>query len=116
MNWEPWSVVKLFGVPCRAIASSTASRQKSPPVLAEIRHARTRRLNGGDRLARQALTAQGLDPIDRGLRWRLAQLVEGGNCGPAGRPGLRRGSDQPISAPCEGKHLRLHWRPAAFAR
>jgi hypothetical protein len=78
VNREPWSVLKLFGVPCRAIASSTASRQKLTSVSAEIRHARTRRLNGGDRLARQALTAQGLEPIDRGLRCRLAQLVGAG--------------------------------------
>jgi hypothetical protein len=34
----------------------------------------------------------------------------------AGRQALRCRSARPICAPCEGKRLRLHWRPAAFAR
>ena len=37
------------------------------------------------------------------------------SCDPAGRPGLPRRSDHAICGPCEGKRLRLHWRPAAFA-
>jgi hypothetical protein len=45
VNWLPWSVLKISGRPCRASASSTASRQKSTSRLIDTRQARTRRLN-----------------------------------------------------------------------
>ncbi|MNC93821.1 hypothetical protein D3C83_105350 [compost metagenome] len=45
VNCEPWSVLKMSGVPCPAIASSTASRQKSTARSIDNRQANTRRLN-----------------------------------------------------------------------
>jgi hypothetical protein len=44
LNWLPWSVLKISGVPYRAIASSSASRQNSVVMLIETRCARTRRV------------------------------------------------------------------------
>ena len=39
VNWLPWSV--LAGLPCRANASFTASRQNSAPSVIDSRQART---------------------------------------------------------------------------
>ena len=43
VNWL--SVLKISGRPCRASASSSASRQKSTSMLIDSRQASTRRLN-----------------------------------------------------------------------
>ncbi len=45
VNWLPWSVLKISGLPCRTRASSTASRQNSTSIVIDSRQARTRRLN-----------------------------------------------------------------------
>jgi len=45
VNWLPWSVLKISGRPCRANASSSASRQNSTSMLIDTRQASTRRLN-----------------------------------------------------------------------
>ena len=45
VNWLPWSVLKISGLPCRASASSRASTQKSADSVIESRQARTLRLN-----------------------------------------------------------------------
>jgi hypothetical protein len=45
VNWLPWSVLKISGVPRRASASSTASRQNATCIAIDTRHDRTRRLN-----------------------------------------------------------------------
>ena len=45
VNWLPWSVLKISGLPCRVSASSTASRQKSTFMVIETRHDSTRRMN-----------------------------------------------------------------------
>jgi len=37
VNWLPWSVLKMSGLPCRASASSTASMQKSASRVIESR-------------------------------------------------------------------------------
>ena len=52
VNWLPWSVLKISGRPCRASASSTASRQKSTSIVIDNRQARTRRLNQSTTAAR----------------------------------------------------------------
>ena len=44
VNCEPWSVLKISGAPYRAIASSSASTQKSAVMLLETRQLKTRRL------------------------------------------------------------------------
>ena len=51
VNWLPWSVLKISGLPCFASASSTASRQNPTSMVIDSRQARTRRLN-------QSTTAQ----------------------------------------------------------
>ena len=45
VNWLPWSVLKISGVPWRASASSRASMQKSADSVIDSRQARTFRLN-----------------------------------------------------------------------
>jgi hypothetical protein len=45
VNWLPWSVLKMSGLPCRASASSSASIQKSALSVIDSRQARTLRLN-----------------------------------------------------------------------
>src|ERR1700676_4831173 len=52
VNWLPWSVLKISGLPCRASASSTASRQNATSIVIDTRHARTRRLNQSTTAAR----------------------------------------------------------------
>ena len=44
VNWLPWSVLKISGVPCRASASSSVSVQKATSIVFDSRHDRTRRL------------------------------------------------------------------------
>jgi hypothetical protein len=44
VNWLPWSVLKISGVPNRASASSSARTQKSASSVFDSRHARTARL------------------------------------------------------------------------
>ena len=45
VNCEPWSVLKMSGLPCRASASSTASMQNAASRVIDSRQDRTRRLN-----------------------------------------------------------------------
>src|SRR5579875_2076035 len=40
VNWLPWSVLKISGLPCFASASSTASRQNSTSIVIESRQAK----------------------------------------------------------------------------
>ena len=51
VNCDPWSVLKMPGLPCRASASSSASIQKAVSIVIDSRQDRTRRLN-------QSTTAQ----------------------------------------------------------
>ena len=44
VNWLPWSVLKISGVPCRANASSSASVQNVTSIMFDSRHDNTRRL------------------------------------------------------------------------
>ena len=44
MNWLPWPVLKISGLPYLTSASSTASRQKSTSMQVETRHDRIRRV------------------------------------------------------------------------
>jgi hypothetical protein len=44
VNWHPWSVLKMAGVPYWVIASWTASRQKSVVSVLESRHDSTLRV------------------------------------------------------------------------
>jgi hypothetical protein len=44
VNWLPWSLLKMSGLPYRASASSRAATQKSAVIVIETRQARTRRL------------------------------------------------------------------------
>ena len=44
VNWQPWSVLKISGVPYCANASSRASTQKSAPSVFDSRHDNTTRL------------------------------------------------------------------------
>ena len=48
MNWLPWSVLKISGLPCLARASSNASTQKSASIVIDTRCASTRRLKTVD--------------------------------------------------------------------
>ena len=52
VNWLPWSVLKISGLPWRASASPTASRQNSVSSVIDSRYARTRRLNQSTTAAR----------------------------------------------------------------
>jgi hypothetical protein len=45
VNWLPWSVLKIVGCPKRAIASWSASMQKSASMVLDSRQASTLRLN-----------------------------------------------------------------------
>ena len=44
VNWLPWSVLKISGVPWRASASLRASRQKEVSMVLDSRQASTARL------------------------------------------------------------------------
>ena len=44
VNWLPWSVLKISGLPCRANASSSASVQKATSVVFDSHHDNIRRL------------------------------------------------------------------------
>jgi hypothetical protein len=44
VNWLPWSVLMISGVPKRASASSSASRQNEMSMVFDSRHASTARL------------------------------------------------------------------------
>ena len=52
VNWLPWSVLKISGLPYFATASSTASTQKSVFMLMETRQARMRRVAQSSTAAR----------------------------------------------------------------
>ena len=44
VNWLPWSVLKISGLPYWESASSSASTQNSAPSVFDSRHASTARL------------------------------------------------------------------------
>jgi hypothetical protein len=44
VNWLPWSVLKISGVPQRCSASSRASMQKAVSIVIDTRQASTRRV------------------------------------------------------------------------
>ena len=44
MNWLPWSVLKIPGLPYFASASSRAATQNETSIVFDNRHARTARL------------------------------------------------------------------------
>src|SRR6266849_9925275 len=44
VNCAPWSVLNIFGAPCRASASSNAAMQKPASIVFDKGHARTARL------------------------------------------------------------------------
>jgi len=44
VNWLPWSVLKISGLPKRASASSSAATQNEVSIVLDSRHARTARL------------------------------------------------------------------------
>src|SRR5207245_7455883 len=44
VNWLPWSVLKIFGRPKRASASSSAETQNDMSIVFDSRHASTARL------------------------------------------------------------------------
>ena len=44
VNWLPWSVLKISGLPKRASASSSASTQNDTSMVFDSRHASTARL------------------------------------------------------------------------
>ena len=44
MNWLPWSVLKMFGFPKRASASSSAETQNEQSMVLDSRQASTARL------------------------------------------------------------------------
>jgi hypothetical protein len=52
VNWLPWSVLKISGLPCLASASSRASRQNPTSIVIDNRQARTLRLNQSTTAAR----------------------------------------------------------------
>jgi hypothetical protein len=45
VNWLPWSVLKISGLPQRASASSNASTQNAASIVLESRQASTAREN-----------------------------------------------------------------------
>ncbi len=45
VNWLPWSLLKISGLPCLPIASSSASTQKPASIVIDTRCESTRRLN-----------------------------------------------------------------------
>ena len=52
VNWLPWSVLKMSGLPWRARASSSVSTQNAASIVIESRHDSTRRLNQSSTTAR----------------------------------------------------------------
>src|ERR1019366_9969875 len=44
VNWDPWSVLNIFGFPCWSSASSSAATQNPLSIVFDSRHARTARL------------------------------------------------------------------------
>ena len=44
VNWLPWSVLKMFGLPKRARASSSAEAQNEPSMVLDSRQESTARL------------------------------------------------------------------------
>jgi hypothetical protein len=52
VNCEPWSVLKIAGLPCFASASSSVSMQNAASIVIDTRHDRTRRLNQSSTTAR----------------------------------------------------------------
>jgi len=44
VNCAPWSVLKMRGLPCRVMASSSASMQKRVSIVFDKRQERTARL------------------------------------------------------------------------
>src|ERR1700681_1143275 len=52
VNWLPWSVLKMSGLPWRARASSRVSTQNAASIVIETRHDSTRRLNQSSTTAR----------------------------------------------------------------
>lgn len=52
VNCDPWSLLKISGLPSRASASSTASMQKAASIVTDSRHDRTFRLNQSTRAQR----------------------------------------------------------------
>ena len=49
---EPWSVLKISGLPCFANASSSASTQNAASIVIDTRHDKTRRENQSSTTAR----------------------------------------------------------------
>ena len=45
VNWLPWSVLKISGLPCRASASSSAATQNDASIVFDSRHDSMRREN-----------------------------------------------------------------------
>src|SRR6476619_2838440 len=60
VNWLPWSVLKISGLPYRARASSSAARQNEVSIVLEIRHARiaARPVDDGDEIKKAAADGQ----------------------------------------------------------
>jgi hypothetical protein len=52
VNWLPWSVLNIVGLPNRASASSTTSIQNATSSVIDTRQASTRRLNQSTTAAR----------------------------------------------------------------
>ena len=52
VNWLPWSVLKMSGLPWRARASSRVSTQNAASIVIDKRHDSTRRLNQSSTTAR----------------------------------------------------------------
>ena len=52
VNCEPWSVLKISGLPCFTSASSNVSTQNAASMVIDTRHDRTRRLNQSSATAR----------------------------------------------------------------
>src|SRR5947208_15268855 len=52
VNCEPWSVLKVAGLPCFASASCNASTQNAASIVIDTRDDKTRRLNHSSTTAR----------------------------------------------------------------
>jgi len=62
VNWLPWPVLKISGLPYRASASSTASMQKSTSIVMDSRHDRTRRLTSVSLARAKLAKREGTNP------------------------------------------------------